>query len=45
VVGEEAAVAGAEGLGYPVAVKAGDPQLVHKTDVGAVKIGLVDATP
>ncbi len=26
-----------------MAVKAGDPQLVHKSDVGAVKVGLLDA--
>jgi hypothetical protein len=35
-VGEGAVVAEAERLGFPVAVKAGDPQLVHKNDVGAV---------
>lgn len=35
-VGEGAVVAEAERLGFPVAVKAGDPQLVHKSDVGAV---------
>ncbi len=42
-VGEGTAVAEAERLGFPVAVKAGDPQLVHKSDVGAVKVGLLDA--
>ena len=30
-------------LGYPVAVKAADERLVHKSDVGAVKLGLADA--
>jgi acyl-CoA synthetase (NDP forming)/RimJ/RimL family protein N-acetyltransferase len=42
--GEDAVVAEAERLGYPVVVKAGDPDLVHKSDVGAVKTGLDDAT-
>lgn len=39
----EAAVAAATRLGYPVAVKADVPELVHKTDVGAVHLGLNDA--
>jgi len=34
------AVAAAEWLGYPVALKAASPQLVHKTDIGAVRLGL-----
>jgi acyl-CoA synthetase (NDP forming)/GNAT superfamily N-acetyltransferase len=42
-VGVLAAVEAAEELGYPVAVKAADEQLVHKSDVGAVKLGLPDA--
>jgi acyl-CoA synthetase (NDP forming)/L-amino acid N-acyltransferase YncA len=37
------AVACAGQLGYPVAVKAADERLVHKSDVGAVKLGLPDA--
>ena len=36
-------VAEAERLGFPVVVKTGDPQLVHKSDVGAVKVGLLGA--
>jgi acetyl coenzyme A synthetase (ADP forming)-like protein len=36
---EEAAVA-ASGLGGPVALKALGPDIVHKTDVGAVRLGL-----
>jgi len=34
------AVAAAARIGYPVALKAGSAQLVHKTDVGAVRLGL-----
>ncbi|HXY91221.1 MAG TPA: GNAT family N-acetyltransferase [Acidimicrobiia bacterium] len=30
----------ADDLGYPVALKAGAPGLVHKTDVGGVRLGL-----
>jgi acyl-CoA synthetase (NDP forming)/GNAT superfamily N-acetyltransferase len=41
--GEDEAVAAAERLGYPVAVKAADPALVHKSDVGGVRLGLADA--
>jgi acyl-CoA synthetase (NDP forming)/GNAT superfamily N-acetyltransferase len=37
------AVAAAGELGYPVVVKAADPDLVHKTDAGAVRLGLADA--
>jgi acyl-CoA synthetase (NDP forming) len=29
-------------LGFPVVLKAGDPDLVHKSDIGAVHIGLSD---
>ncbi|HKP98699.1 MAG TPA: GNAT family N-acetyltransferase [Actinomycetes bacterium] len=39
---EEAAVAAAE-LGGPVALKAVAPRLVHKTEVGAVRLGLANA--
>ena len=38
----EAVVAAAGRLGYPVAVKADVPELVHKSDVGAVHLGLAD---
>jgi acyl-CoA synthetase (NDP forming) len=30
----------ADAIGYPVAVKAGAPELVHKTDAGGVRLGL-----
>jgi acyl-CoA synthetase (NDP forming) len=36
----EDAIEAADALGYPVALKAGAPQIVHKTDVGAVMLGL-----
>ncbi|HEY7223574.1 MAG TPA: GNAT family N-acetyltransferase [Micromonosporaceae bacterium] len=39
----EAADAAAE-LGFPVALKAADPDLVHKSDIGAVRLRLADAT-
>jgi acyl-CoA synthetase (NDP forming) len=35
-------VAAAADLGYPVALKAGAPTLVHKSDVGGVKLGLAN---
>lgn len=34
------AVARANELGYPVALKAASPELVHKSDVGGVRLGL-----
>jgi acyl-CoA synthetase (NDP forming) len=37
------AVTAAERLGYPVALKAADPNLVHKSDIGAVRLRLADA--
>ncbi|MEU4216710.1 GNAT family N-acetyltransferase [Actinoplanes sp. NPDC026623] len=37
---EDAAVAAANRLGYPVVLKSADPDLVHKTDVGGVRTGL-----
>ncbi len=37
---EEAAVAAADQLCYPVAVKAADPALVHKSDIGGVQLRL-----
>ena len=39
---EEAAAIAAE-LGVPVAVKAVGPTIVHKTEVGGIKLGLIDA--
>jgi acyl-CoA synthetase (NDP forming)/GNAT superfamily N-acetyltransferase len=36
------AVAAAARLGYPVVVKAAVPELVHKSDIGAVRLGLAD---
>ena len=37
------AVAAADRLGYPVVMKAVSPTLVHKSDVGGVRVGLADA--
>jgi acyl-CoA synthetase (NDP forming) len=34
------AVAAADAMGYPLALKAADPNLVHKSDVGGVVLGL-----
>ncbi|MEV4536633.1 GNAT family N-acetyltransferase [Asanoa sp. NPDC049518] len=42
VTDEDAAVDAARAAGYPVAVKSADPTLVHKTEVGAVRLNLVD---
>jgi acetyl coenzyme A synthetase (ADP forming)-like protein len=39
---QEAAVAAADDLGFPVALKAAAPDLVHKTDVGGVALHLGD---
>lgn len=39
----EAAVAAADELGYPVALKIESPDIAHKTDLGGVEIGLADA--
>jgi acetyltransferase len=39
----EEAVRAADRLGYPVALKALATQLVHKTDIGGVTLGLTDA--
>jgi acetate---CoA ligase (ADP-forming) len=41
VTADEAAAA-AHILGYPIVLKAVGPSLVHKTDVGGVKLGLAD---
>jgi len=39
-VSVDAAVAAAEVLGYPVAMKIASPDVVHKSDVGGVRLGL-----
>jgi len=39
----DAAVAAAMALGYPAVLKAVRPALVHKTEAGAVRLGLADA--
>jgi acyl-CoA synthetase (NDP forming) len=41
-IGERAAVIEAGRLGYPVAVKSADPDLLHRGDIGAVRIGVAD---
>jgi acyl-CoA synthetase (NDP forming)/GNAT superfamily N-acetyltransferase len=38
------AVTAAARLGYPVVLKAADPNLVHKSDIGAVRLDLRDGT-
>lgn len=40
-VSADAAVSAAEHAGYPVALKTAAPDVVHKTDVGGVRVGLV----
>lgn len=39
----DAAVAAAEAIGFPVAMKIASAQIMHKTEVGGVKLGLSDA--
>src|SRR6266540_232347 len=39
----EQAVAAAERLGYPVALKIDSPDVAHKSDVGGVRLGCADA--
>lgn len=39
----EAAADASDRIGYPVAVKIVSPEIVHKTDVGGVRLGLADA--
>lgn len=39
----EEAVAEAEKMGYPVVLKVASPKILHKTDVGGVKVGLNSA--
>ncbi len=43
VADEAGAVAAAESAGYPVVVKSADPDLVHKSDTGGVRLGLTNA--
>jgi len=38
------AISAAEELGYPVVLKAQHPELIHKTDAGAVVLNIKDAT-
>lgn len=38
----EEALSAAEQLGYPVAMKAESPTILHKTELGVVKLGLAD---
>jgi acetyltransferase len=39
----DGAVAASERLGYPVVLKIDSPDIVHKTDVGGVRVGCADA--
>ncbi len=43
VTGPEQAVRSAEALGYPVVVKLAADEIVHKSDIGGVKVGLRNA--
>ncbi|MGZ4463748.1 MAG: bifunctional acetate--CoA ligase family protein/GNAT family N-acetyltransferase [Nocardioides sp.] len=43
VRGADQAVLAAARLGFPVAAKVADPRVVHKTERGLVRVGLVDA--
>lgn len=43
VVDADAARAAADGLGYPVVLKAAGPDILHKTELGAVVLGLRSA--
>ena len=38
----EAAVAAAETIGYPVALKVDSPDILHKTEAGVIRLGLTD---
>ncbi len=37
------AVAAAESIGYPVALKVDSPDILHKTEAGVIRLGLADA--
>lgn len=39
----DAAEAAAQGMGYPVVLKVQSPDILHKTEVGGVRVGLPDA--
>jgi len=39
----DAAEKAAEGMGYPVVMKVQSPDILHKTEVGGVRVGLADA--
>jgi acyl-CoA synthetase (NDP forming) len=41
-IGARSVTAAAARLGFPVVMKAADPNLVHKSDIGAVKLRLAD---
>jgi acetyltransferase len=38
----QAAVSAADRIGYPVALKIDSPDIVHKTDIGGVRLGIAD---
>jgi len=40
----EEAVAAAERIGYPVALKISSPDIVHKSDVGGIRLNIPDST-
>jgi acyl-CoA synthetase (NDP forming) len=40
----DAALREAERIGYPVALKVADPEVVHKPDIGGVRLDLADAS-
>src|SRR5262249_53220966 len=42
VTSADEAVAAADALGYPAVLKAADPNLVHKSDIGGVRLNLPD---
>ena len=39
----DAAITAAETIGYPVALKADSPDILHKTESGVIRLGLTDA--
>ena len=43
VDGPEAAVAAADRIGYPVAIKVSSAEIAHQSDAGGVLLGLSDA--